>query len=641
MFDGLDSLLGRETESDAVEAGECRCDPATDAPEELLRIDASDCPGHGRLDTEPSCRATTVDTLDGRDVRAIRTTTAGVARTYEGRGVAMLVAAGRFAELASVHDSALAARGRHDPLGAAAEAAGRSDPVARVAAESGLLAVAEDVSDYRVTLSPLVGPTVSRSLIGRAPPSEAALAERYELDTGAVVRVYEPSGEGTGTPRRYHIEPPVVRLPTATLEPLAMARERLAANGDGPAAAVEAALDGTDPSLRGTTPDDIDTTTATLARILGKHTRGAGILEDLFADTAVSDVFATSPVAETPLRIRRGDETMSTNVRLTAAGAASLAGRFRRDSGRAFSRASPTLAATTTLADRRVRVAGVTGPVSDGHAFAFRAHDRETWQLADLVANGTVTPPVAGLLSLAVERGVACLVTGERGAGKTTLLAALLWELPPATRTVVVEDTPELPATALQEAGRDVQALRVADDADTHEVTAAEALRAALRLGESALVVGEVRGEEARTLYEAMRVGAGGSAVLGTVHGDGAATVRERMVTDLGVPASSFADTDLLVTVGARETARGRERRVRRVEEVVRTEGGDAAFAPLHESRNGSISATDRLTDGETEVVAGLQEPEESHDDVLAAAAERGEKLAAEAEQVGGTGEDR
>lgn len=640
MFDGLDSLLGREPESGGADAGSCECEPGTAAPGELLRIDAGDCPGHGRLDTEPSCRATAVDAIGGRDVRAVRTTTAGVARTYEGRGIAMLVAAGRFAEVASVHDSALAARARRDPLDAAAQAVGRSDAIARAAAESGLLAVTEEASDYRSLLSPLVGPTVSRSLIGRAPPSEAALAKRYALDTGAVVRVYEPTGEGTGMPRRYHIEPPVIRLPTTALEPLARARERLAAGADGPAAAVEAALDGTGTPLGGATPDDIDTDAATLARILEKHTRGAGILADLFADTAVSDVFATSPVAETPLRIRHGDETMSTNVRLTAAGAASLAGRFRRDSGRAFSRSSPTLAATTTLANRRIRVAGVTGPVSDGHAFAFRAHDRETWRLSDLIGNGTLAPPVAGLLSLAVERGVACLVTGERGAGKTTLLAALLWELPPGTRTVVVEDTPELPATALRAAGRDVQALRVADEADTHEVTAAEALRTALRLGESALVVGEVRGEEARTLYEAMRVGAGGSAVLGTVHGDGAATVRERMVTDLGVPASSFADTDLLVTVGARETARGRERRVPRVEEVVRTEDGDAAFAPLHEPQDGSIAPTEHLTDGESEVVTGLQEPGESYDDVLTAAAERGAELAAEAKQASGTGAD-
>ena len=624
MFDELDPLLGREDANPA----DCACDPDTEA-EDTLRLDASGCPGRGRLEHAPACRATAVDAADGRSRRAVRTSTAGVVRTYEGRGVALLTAAGRFAEIAEVHDERLAERARRDPLGAAAAAAGRSGHTSRAAAETGLLAAAEDVPDYHAALGPLVGPAVSRSLVARAPPADAVLAERYELETGAVVRVYERT-DGEEVPRRYHVEPPVVRLDTGTLERLAAARERLAEDAESPAAAVGATFDGA-----GTTEDseaDSDTGLTMLTRTLEKHTRGAGVLADLFADTAVSDVFATSPVTETPLRVRRGDETMTTNVRLTVPGAASLAGRFRRESGRSFSRADPTLAATTTVADRRVRVGGVTDPVTEGHAFAFRAHDREAWRLVDLVANGTVPPPVAGLLSLAVERGVACLVTGERGAGKTTLLGALLWELPATTRTVLVEDTPELPAAALQGAGRDVQSLRVGEgDGAGSAPSAAEALRTALRLGESALVVGEVRGEEARVLYEAMRVGAGGAAVLGTIHGDGAATVRERLVTDLGVLTSSFADTDVLVTVGAREVERGRERRVRRVEEVTRTDDGDAAFATLYGGRDG-LAATERLRGGESELLDGLRAPGESSADVLAAAAERGAALAAEAE---------
>jgi len=623
VFDGLDSLLGRED----GDAADCACDPGAE-PDETLRLDASDCPGGGRLAHAPACRATAVEAAGGPDVRTIRTATAGVARTYEGQGVALLTAAGRFAEIVGTRDERLTERARRDPLGAAARAAGRGGPTSRVAAETGLLVVAEDIPDYRTALDPLVGPTVSRSLVARAPPADGVLVERYEVETAAVVRVYDRTG-GEGEPRRYHVEPPVVRFDAGTLDRLAAARERLAEGVESPAAAVGAVYDGGEATADG--EGESETGRTMLTRTLEKHTRGAGVLTDLFADETVSDVFATAPVAATPLRVRRGDETMTTNVRLTAGGAASLAGRFRRESGRSFSRADPTLAATTTVADRRVRVAGVAEPVTEGHAFAFRAHDREAWRLVDLVANGTVPPPVAGLLSLAVERGVACLVTGERGAGKTTLLGALLWELPATTRTVLVEDTPELPAAALRSAGRDVQALRVGEGEGTESaLSPAGALRTALRLGESALVVGEVRGEEARVLYEAMRVGAGGAAVLGTVHGDGAATVRERLVTDLGVPASSFADTDLLVTVGAHETERGRERRVRRVEEVTRSDDGDAAFAPLYEGRDG-VTATERLRSGESELLDGLRAPGESATDVLAAAADRGAELATEA----------
>ncbi len=82
-----------------------------------------------------------------------------------------------------------------------------------------------------------------------------------------------------------------------------------------------------------------------------------------------------------------------------------------------------------------------------------------------------------------------------------------------------------------------MQALRTASG-DGPSVNATEALRTALRLGEGALAVGEVRGEEASVLYEAMRVGGGDGAVLGTSHGNGPNAVQERLVSDLGVPSS-------------------------------------------------------------------------------------------------------
>jgi hypothetical protein len=169
------------------------------------------------------------------------------------------------------------------------------------------------------------------------------------------------------------------------------------------------------------------------------------------------------------------------------------------------------------------------------------------------------------------------LIAGPLGAGKTTTLGALLFELPPGTRTVVVEDTPELPVEAVRDAGRDVQPLR-SDPGDGPAPTPTDAVRTALRLGKGALVVGEVRGEEARALYEAMRVGAGESAVLGTVHGEDAGSVRERVVEDLGVPTSSFAATDLVVSLAA-----GERRRLDAATEVRRT-GAGVAFAPLFDA---------------------------------------------------------
>jgi hypothetical protein len=133
-------------------------------------------------------------------------------------------------------------------------------------------------------------------------------------------------------------------------------------------------------------------------------------------------------------------------------------------------------------------------------------------------------------------------------------------------------------------------------------------------LGEGALVVGEVRGEEAAALYEAMRVGAHGHAVLGTIHGDSAAAVRERVVSDLDVPASSFAATDLVVTC-ARE---GDARRVAAIEEVRGTDG-DASFTPLFERDDGALRSTGVVGRGDSVALERLRSDGESQEALLGA----------------------
>lgn len=585
------ALFERITGTDTAPA--CRCDAAFE--DNWLVVDAENCPGDGRLTAEPDCRATVVDRLRERDVETVSTRAAGMERTYEDEAAALLVAAGRFADAVAFHDEALAARAGRDPLGAAREATGRAGPVANVAAETGLAEVAAQTESYESVLSPAVGPVISRARVGVRPPSDARFQSRRELDTGGIVRLYDqPARER----RLYHLEPVEHELDPADTATLSTAYDRLASGAitggrRAPARAVRRVAD-----------DDEHEQVRTLEQVLRKHTHGYGILEDLFADERVSDVFVTAPTGENRLHVRVDGETMRTNVRLTTAGVEALASRFRRENGRAFSRASPMLDATATVGDRRVRVAGVTEPVSEGIGFAFRAHERDAWTLPALVANETLPADAAALLSMAVERDAATLLAGTRGAGKTTLLGALLWELPAETRTVVIEDTPELPVERLQSAGRDVQHLRTAAD-DGAGVSPTDALRTALRLGEGALVLGEVRGDEAAVLYEAMRVGASGSAVLGTIHGDGGDDVRERVVSDLDVPPSSFGATDLLVTCEPYQSPEGRARRVKSIEEV--TDGAEGVgFASLFELDDGALSATGRIARGNSRLVQRL-----------------------------------
>jgi len=345
----------------------CDCHPEFDG--DRLVVDANDCPDGGRLESAADCRETVVDALTERDVTAVTTRSGGTVRAYEGEAAAFLVAAGRFADAAAFHDERLAERAARDPLAAAREATGRAGPVERIAAETGLAGGAARAQTYEEALRPFVGPTVSRSRVAARPPSDGELVARREIDTGGVVRVYERSADAV---RTYHLEPAEARFDASTTATLAAAYERLASGTvSGAERAPGRAV------RRVAAPDD---PVEEIVAVLRKHARGYGVVADLFADERVSDVFATAPVGSMPLRVRVDGETMRTNVRLTRDGAEALASRFRRESGRAFSGADPTLDAAIDTGGRRVRVAAVTDPVSDGSAFAFRAGDREAFQ---------------------------------------------------------------------------------------------------------------------------------------------------------------------------------------------------------------------------------------------------------------------
>lgn len=609
----------------------CRCTVSFDEPtgtglDDRVEcvVDSDGCAGAGDLAAAPDCRATVVDALADRDADVVRTTADGRERIYADGAAALLLAAGRFVERAAFHDERLVDRARRDPLGAAHEATGRADATATIAAETGLATVADGVDgislgesgtseeQYRHVLDPFVGPTVARSRVRLTPPPDTRLVDRWSLETGATVRIYEGGSDRSALPW-YHLEPVAHTLDADATATLAAAEGHLARGG------VDGGRRAPGRAVRGVAADGDPV--ELLTRELTKYTRGHGVLDDCFADPHVSDAFVSAPVTNNPVRVSVDGERMRTNVRLTPGGAAALASRFRRTSGRPFSRATPTIDAVVEAGvDGSVRVAGVSAPASDGLGFVFRRHEGDAWTLPGLVANDTLPADAAALLSVAVERAAAGLIAGTRGAGKTTLLGALLWELPATTRTVTIEDTPELPVDALQSQGRDVQALSAGTD-ESDALTPTEALRTALRLGEGALVVGEVRGEEAATLYEAMRVGASGSTVLGTIHGDGGEAVRERVVSDLDVPESSFAATDLVVTLTADES-----RHVASVEEVRSTDDG-VRFEPLFERTGDGLVPTGTLDRGNSTVLTDLTRPGECYADLRTLLDERERRL--------------
>ncbi|UCE35946.1 MAG: type II/IV secretion system ATPase subunit [Thermoplasmata archaeon] len=327
-----------------------------------------------------------------------------------------------------------------------------------------------------------------------------------------------------------------------------------------------------------------------LSEVLAKYTAGLGVVEFFLKDSYVQDIYIDASPWDNKVYIKLGginepllSEKCVTNVSVGEDDAESLLSRFRYESGRPFSEAMPVL--ETDLSAYKARATAIGKPLSpDGIAIALRRHSTDPWTLLKLIHNGTITSLGAGLLSFLIDGNSTMLVVGSRGAGKTSLLGALMFEFPHNQRILTIEDTLELPVLSMQEIGYKVQSMYVQSSlGGKAEMSADEALRISLRLGESAIVMGEVRGQEARTLYEAMRAGTAGSSVLGTFHADSAKSVYQRVVHDMHIPPKSFLATDIIIVCGlVRPGGSQRQKRsLLQIAEVRKNENEDNMFSDL------------------------------------------------------------
>ncbi|MBT6182476.1 type II/IV secretion system ATPase subunit, partial [archaeon] len=276
--------------------------------------------------------------------------------------------------------------------------------------------------------------------------------------------------------------------------------------------------------------------------------------------------------------------------------------------------ANPILDTNLDLAEISARVAIIQQPLSAGGlAYTLRRHRTKPWTLPLFVKNKMIDSLGAGLLSFMIDGARTLLVAGTRSSGKTSLLSSLLLEIMPTHRIITIEDTLELPVSAMRKLEYDILSMKVrsALAGESTEVAAEEGIRASLRLGDSSLIVGEIRSSEAKALYEAMRVGALANVVAGTIHGGSPYAVFDRVVNDLQVPLTSFKATDLIVVANPIKSPDGLTswRRVLQITEVRKhfekdplTEGG---FVDLmkYDVRDDVLKPTKDLMNGDSEIM--------------------------------------
>lgn len=161
-----------------------------------------------------------------------------------------------------------------------------------------------------------------------------------------------------------------------------------------------------------------------------------------------------------------------------------------------------------------------------GSTFTIRKFKADPITVIDLIKFGTLSSDIAAYLWYLVEKRMTMLVAGGTASGKTTTLNAIAAFITPGQKIVSIEDTPELnlphenwiPAVARQSFAGNT----------TGEITQFDLLRAALRQRPDIIIVGETRGREAHTLFQAMATGHGG---FSSIHADSVTATMSRLTS--------------------------------------------------------------------------------------------------------------
>jgi pilus assembly protein CpaF len=186
------------------------------------------------------------------------------------------------------------------------------------------------------------------------------------------------------------------------------------------------------------------------------------------------------------------------------------------------------------------RLAAVIPPVvRPAPALAIRKFTSSHYTVDDLIARGTLTRPLAEFLAEQIRGGKTLLISGGTGTGKTTLLRILADAIPDDQRIVVIEDTAELRVQK-----PNILAVECQTDTFKASISFDDLLKSALRWRPDRIILGEVRGIEARTLLDSFNTGHAGS--LATIHANSAEKALHRFANLVmrNHAQTTFSDTE-------------------------------------------------------------------------------------------------
>ncbi|MFZ5747991.1 MAG: CpaF family protein [Pseudomonadota bacterium] len=330
-----------------------------------------------------------------------------------------------------------------------------------------------------------------------------------------------------------------------------------------------------------------------LEKVLVDELLGLGPLEELLADTSISDIMVNGP--EQTYVERKGKLELANIQFRDEEHLFQIAQRICNSVGRRVDQ-------TTPLADARLkdgsRVNVIVPPLSlRGTAISIRKFSAKPITLDMMAQGGSMSQKMATALKVAGASRFNIVISGGTGSGKTTMLNALSKMIDPGERVLTIEDAAEL---RLQQPHWLPLETRPPNLEGQGEITIRDLVKNALRMRPDRIILGEIRGAECFDLLAAMNTGHDGS--MATLHSNSPRECLARMenmvmMSDIKVPKEAISrqiadSVDLIVQV---KRLRDGSRRVTNITEVIGMEGPVIVtqelfkFEYLDESADGKI----------------------------------------------------
>jgi flagellar protein FlaI len=292
---------------------------------------------------------------------------------------------------------------------------------------------------------------------------------------------------------------------------------------------------------------------------------GYGKIDALMKDHMIEDISADG--VNIPVYVwHRLYESLPTNIVFTdAAELDSFIIRLAYLAGKNISIASPILDASLPEGSR-IQLTYGSEITRRGSTFTIRRFKVDPLTVSDLIAFKTLSSEMAAYLWYLIENRASVMVIGGVACGKTTMLNCLSMFIKPEMKIVSVEDTQEINLPHENWIPSVVRSGFKTEDRQSSTISLYDLLRAAVRQRPDYIIVGEVRGNEAYTLFQAMATGHLG---MCTMHAESVEAAINRLESEpMKIPKPLIAMTNVMMVMERTEVNGKPARRVSVTAEV-------------------------------------------------------------------------